>query len=483
MENNEKPKLNRNRLLSEILAGVIAVTALAAFGAWGFSKSEISTAGLVVAVLTLAMFTLALILMIPGAIRFFGGGAAAAADGEYHLGERSGRKGRFITFVNIMIVMILIRLGILILAYLVGRAFRGYHRSFFATLESIWLKLDTDAPHYISIAENGYVTTGNDMYSIVFLPLFPMLIRAFNYLFGNSFVSAMVINTVCTGAAAGVIYELALCDMGRRSARNTVVFAFTMPAAIFYVAPMSEALFLLLSALTLLSVRKGKFWLGAVMGALASFTRSVGIIMIVPFVAEAIVYAVRRYREREGKGFAWTAVKLAACTLILLLGTFGYLLINKLVWGEWFKFMEFQKEIWYQEPGIFFDTAARQTDYLIMTIGSENDAALGLWLPNLLFIFGALLVLVFSARTFRTSYTLYFAAYFAATCSASWLLSAPRYLTALVVLPLALAHLCDSRDDSATIGRARAKASVVTTLLCIGQVFYLLMYVLDYSIY
>ncbi len=120
---------------------------------------------------------------------------------------------------------------------------------------------------------------------------------------------------------------------------------------------------------------------------------------------------------------------------------------------------------------------------LVSSLGKETADVLGLWLPNLLFTFGALIVFVASARVLRPSYSLYFAAYFAVSCGASWLLSAPRYLTALVVLPLALAQLCESRDDGVAIGRARTKTTIVTSALIIGQMAYLLMYILDYSIY
>ena len=256
-----------------------------------------------------------------------------------------------------------------------------------------------------------------------------------------------------------------------------------MPAAIFLIAPMSEALFLLLSVLTLLCLRKKMFWLAAVFGALASFTRSVGILLLVPFAVEAAAYAALRHRERGEAGFGGTIAKLVICALMLCLGTFGYLLINKLLWGEWFKFMEFQRENWYQTFGPFFGTVAMQTDQLVASIGGSAESALGLWLPNLLYIFGALAVLIFSARTMKPTYTLYFAAYILVTCGATWLLSAPRYLTVLVSIPLALAHLCDGSINGVATGRAKAKAAIVTSLFVIGQLLYLLMYVLEYEIY
>ncbi|MBO6061103.1 MAG: glycosyltransferase family 39 protein [Clostridia bacterium] len=478
MEESLRPTGGDRRELRTLLTLALLIIAFAAFLKWGVTESELTVQGVIVAVLTLGMFTLALVLAVPNAIRFFSG---AAEHAPRPAGDRSSARRRLHPVLGVMLTVLAARAAVVVIAYIFARVFSQEHGSVFSSLERIWLKLDTDAPHYIDIAENGYVTSGDQMYSLVFLPLFPALIRLFNYIFGSSFASAMFINTLASCGAAAVIYELALLDTGRRSARFAVVFTFAMPAAIFFIAPMSEALFLLLSALALYCMRRERFLLAALFGALAALTRSLGLILLMPYIAEAAACLVRKKKSGESKpGFI---VLLIGGAVIICLGTFVYLIINKLLWGEWFKFMEFQRDIWYQRPALFFDTAALQVDMLFASFGVANDEALGLWLPNLLFIFGALAVFVSSARTLRTSYSLYFAAYFAVACGASWLLSAPRYLTALVVLPLALAHLCESRDDGVALGRARAKAAVVTVLLVIGQLFYLLMYTADYCIY
>ena len=480
MEDKKKIRSGASSVLKTVLSLTVLLASLALFAYWGLNKQGLSVQGIIAAALSLLMFTFGIILLIPRAIRFFSGEAVWSAR---PVGDRSSKRGRMHPVWGVMLTVLAVRALIIIIAYIMALVFKKMPGSIFSTMRDIWVKLDTDAPHYFSIAENGYTIEYPDMYNIVFLPLFPMLIRVFNLVFKDSFVSSLIINTLCSCGAAAVIYELALCDTGRRSAKHAVLFAFALPAAIFFIAPMSEALFLLLCSPVLLALRRERFWLAAVLGALASFTRSVGIILLFPFVCEAIYYTVRRCKAGGKKDAGSIIVKFILCALVMCLGTFAYLLINKLVWGEWFKFIQFQRENWYQEPGYFFETAAMQVDQFVMTVGVENDAALGLWLPNLLFTFGALAVFVASARTLRTSYSLYFAAYFAVTCGASWLLSAPRYLTALVVLPLALAHLCESRDDGVALARARAKTTVVTLILCIGQLLYLLMYVIDYSIY
>lgn len=478
MEDITKTKAPRGSALRAVLTALVLLAALAAFVYWGVTEQELTVPGIIVAALTLCVFTVGLVLIIPGAFRFFSG---VQEPVRRTVGDRSRARHRLHPIVGVMLTVLAARAIVIAAAYVFGRVFSDVHGSVFSSLEQIWLKLDTDAPHYFDIAENGYVTSGDSMYSLVFLPLFPMLIRAFNFVFGDSFTSAFVINTLASCGAAAVIYELALMDAGRRTARLAVVFAFALPAAIFFIAPMSEALFLLLTASALLAMRRERFLLAGVLGGLASFTRSPGIILMIPYAAEAVFYMVRRHKAGELR--AGAVIKLAAGAVILLLGSFAYLLINKLLYGDWFKFVEFQRDIWYQQPAFFFDTAALQTDMFFETVGRANDEALGLWLPNLLYIAGALAVFVFSARTLRTSYALYFAAYFAVVCGASWLLSAPRYLTALVVLPLALAHLCESRDDGVALGRARAKAAIVTVLLVLGQAAYIIMYTADYCIY
>ncbi len=475
---------------SELISVVLLTATLAAFCPWLFSKDDVTVYGIAAATLSLAVFELALMLAIPRAVRFFRG-EAESSPAEL-LGERSSVRSRLHPLLRVFANVLVSRIIVILLAYAMSMLFFGYHGSLFATLKSIWYKLDTDAVHYVNIAENWYTTEFPDAWALVFLPLYPLCIRAANFIFHDSFVSGFVLNLIFSSAAGAVLYELALCDLGRRASRFAVFCAFALPAAIFYVAPMSEPLFLLLSAATLLALRKERFLAAAITGALASFTRSLGIVMIVPFAAEAVHCLIRRYKndkaeqgkEKAGKKLLGSAIKLCLCAVLMCSGTAAYLLINKLLWGDWFKFMQLQKENWYQSMGWFFNTASYQTENLVKRF-SEGDVntAISLWLPNLAYIFGALAVFISTARYLRTSYVLYFAAYFAVAIGATWLLSAPRYLTALVILPLAIAKLCEGRDDGKGLARARGKAVTVSALLLTGQVFYLAFYVMRYKLY
>ena len=59
-------------------------------------------------------------------------------------------------------------------------------------------------------------------------------------------------------------------------------------------------------------------------------------------------------------------------------------------------------------------------------------------------LFIALAVMILAAKRMRASYTAYFVAYFVVTMGATWLLSAPRYLAAMLSLPAAMSALAEN---------------------------------------
>ena len=127
--------------------------------------------------------------------------------------------------------------------------------------------------------------------------------------------------------------------------------------------------------------------------------------------------------------------------MIVPLGFAAYCLINYTVAGDAFKFMEYQRVHWHQQLGWFFNTAAYQTENALATAADNPAFFFGLWLPNLLAQLLALVIMILAEKKLRASYTAYFIAYFVVTMGATWLLSAPRYLAAMLSLPAALAAL------------------------------------------
>ena len=215
---------------------------------------------------------------------------------------------------------------------------------------------------------------------------------------------------------------------------------------------MSESLFLLLTAAALYLARTHRPVLGGLCGAYAAFTRSLGLLLIVPLLWELVHDTVQHRR---------ISIRQVVGLLLVPLGFAAYCCINRRVSGNPFQFLIYQREHWNQRTGLFFNTAAYQADYLLRCLRSGNwRDALGLWLPNLIACFSALILLAKAAPRLRASQTAWFLAYYIIAVGATWLLSAPRYLLVLLPVPLALAQCAQKRTANIALTAVSALAAL-----------------------
>lgn len=341
-----------------------------------------------------------------------------------------------------------------VLLVAVLRLLLGYNPSL-----SFWLC--TDSQHYMDIARDWYLSEGewDRLVQLVFLPGYPLTVRAVNLIVGNYLFSGMIVSALCFAGAGCMLYKLLRLDMSHESALRGVKFLCIMPAAFFFAAPMSESLFILLSVTCIYLARRRRFLFAAAFGALAAFTRSLGIVLMVPLLFELV-----ENRARLRQYFS---------LLIVPLGFAAYCVINYTVSGDFFKFMEYQSVHWNQHLGVFFNTAAYQTDYAMGSLKNNLPDFLGLWLPNLLMSFGALALMLPAVKKLRAGYSAYFLAYFIVAIGATWLLSAPRYLAATVTLPAALSVLSEKKS-----------ANLLLTLVCFALgILYLLAFAARWQVW
>ena len=320
-----------------------------------------------------------------------------------------------------------------------------------------------DSYHYLCIAQDWYLSEGSidRIVQLVFLPGYPVLIRLAHFVIPNWTYAALIISGICFALSGTVFFRLARMDLGEAGARRALSALCLFPGAFFFAAPMSESLFFLCCVGCLYLARKEKWVLACLLGAYAAFTRSLGITLLVPLILELV-------RCRKNTRFTdWTSL------LLVPLGFAAYLLINQQVSGNPFQFLVYQSEHWHQNLGLFFNTAAYQTDYAIGTVRDNPHNFWGLWLPNLTASFGALLLMIFAGRKLRGSWMVWFIPYYFIAIGATWLLSAPRYL--LVFFPL---------SEAAAVLTARKGARVaVFILLSILSVLYFLAYLLHWQVY
>jgi len=310
----------------------------------------------------------------------------------------------------------------------------------------LWNQVGTDSQHYLNIAENGYASTGDDRLLIVFLPLYPLLVRLINYVFHNYLTSGLFVSGVCWVFAAYVLYELALLDTNRKGALRALKYLCILPASFLFSSPLSDSLFLLLSLLCVYWVRKGRYPLAGVAGFLAAFTRMPGILLFVPACFELVGKIIREHRDHRDER-RWGAARIVdVCSLLLIpLGFLLYIYINYRVTGNGLMFLTYQREHWHQQLGWFFSTAATLVHSATGDFAGNARMVWGLWLPNIAYIFAAIGIVIAGQNKLRASNVAYFIAYFVVCIGATWLLSAPRYLTAAFPLALALGAITEKR--------------------------------------
>jgi hypothetical protein len=176
-----------------------------------------------------------------------------------------------------------------------------------------------DAFWYRQIAIKGYEAPSADgapKNTWAFFPLYPMLIRAL----GGSGAS-FPITGVLTSNLALLAALLAVAATGRAlgtaddDVERAVWYLALFPTSYFFSLPMTESVFLLLSAGSLLAATSRRWWLAGVLGGLASATRVIGICLV-----PALLLLPWQRKQRPSRGLIWIAlVPLGAVAFIAYL--------------------------------------------------------------------------------------------------------------------------------------------------------------------
>jgi hypothetical protein len=193
-----------------------------------------------------------------------------------------------------------------------------------------------DSVWYLRIADSGY---GDSAPRAAFFPLYPLLVRAVATPFGASegalLVAAYALSLAAFVAALFLLHRLTELELGRRLARPTLLLLAVFPAAVYFGAPYSESLFLLLAVGAFYAARSGHWaWAGTCAG-LASGTRSAGLLLLIPLAM--LWWSSRPRRPSDG---AWL--------LLAPLGIAAYAAWLGLVEGDALRFLDVQ-EAWSRE--------------------------------------------------------------------------------------------------------------------------------------
>ncbi len=185
-----------------------------------------------------------------------------------------------------------------------------------------------DSVWYLGIAHDGYAGS-----STAFFPLYPLLVRALAV--GGTpwalLLSAYAVSLATFAGALVLVRRLAELELGADAARRCVFLLAFFPGALWFGVPYSEGLFLLLSVGALYAARTDRWaWAGAC-AALASGTRSAGIVLLVPL-------AMMAWHRRE-RSVAWLALAPAGIAAYS-----GYLAASH---GDAFAYLHLQ-DVWFR---------------------------------------------------------------------------------------------------------------------------------------
>lgn len=204
-----------------------------------------------------------------------------------------------------------------------------------------------DASWYCAVSEEGYERQPFDasvQRKWAFFPLYPIVLRIARTVTGECVGTGVFLSNVFFFLALIFLHKLTLewgFDSG--TANRAIFYLAVYPTSYFFSLPFTESLFLLLTVCSFLAARRERWLLVGILGALASATRSGGVLL---FPALAL-YSFLRYRT-------WRPKEM----LPLLLMPMGLIAFMILLWnytGNPLAFKDVQVA-WGRQPRFFIFT-------------------------------------------------------------------------------------------------------------------------------
>lgn len=177
-----------------------------------------------------------------------------------------------------------------------------------------------DAWYYRQIAATGYeppTTGGTPKNTWAFFPGYPILLKALGGTSDRSFwiLALLVSNAALLAALFAIAATARAMGASHDEAARAVWYIALFPTSYFLSLPMTESLFLLLSAGSFLAAAKQRWWAAGILGALAAATRVIGICLL-----PALLLLPLQRRQRLSMRQLWLlAIPLSLLTFMTYL--------------------------------------------------------------------------------------------------------------------------------------------------------------------
>ncbi len=285
-----------------------------------------------------------------------------------------------------------------------------------------------DALHYTKLIEfgyEGYIENGKNLF-LVFFPLYVWFVKPFAIIFGDTILTAAVLSNILFALACVFMFLAVNEKYSTKTATLSVILLCISPFSFFFSVPITESMFLLTTCASLYFCFKKNWVIYAIFGIMAALTRMTGLFVIAPALIELINY-YNPFRSKDKLKKIKEIAKKLPLIFAPISGSLAYLLLNYIVTGNPFAFIELQQH--WNQGGMWI---SQVVEYMIerCTIDDINTK-ICIWYPQLILFILCLTLLFIGVKTKAHSDAILVYGFlcFMSTFSLSWLLSGGRYLS------------------------------------------------------
>lgn len=211
------------------------------------------------------------------------------------------------------------------------KTFLGDGLKVYSTNPLIYSRANFDGNHYLNIARRGHGHTQE-----AFFPLYSNLIRFFAR-FTPHVNAGIMISSISFAVAMIFFVRLIYLDhKDKRIVFWTIIGLLVFPTSFFFGMVYTESLFLMLIVMSFYFARTGRWWLAGVCGALASYTRLMGIVLLPALLIE-------RWVEISSQESWFEKLKKSLPILMIAFGLLTYMYYLWQTTGDALAFIHIQK--------------------------------------------------------------------------------------------------------------------------------------------
>ncbi|MCL5094021.1 MAG: hypothetical protein M1355_02730 [Patescibacteria group bacterium] len=344
--------------------------------------------------------------------------------------------------VNIFAIFALNRFNLSIDNYDPFVKIRGFESNQSWGFNNIHYKWDSE--WYTDIAKDGYSLTREvgrpsdvlpKLSNVVFLPLYPSLMKAVSSLTLGDFVFAgWLISAISLILGLIYFYKFIKEFYPKLDPYLPIFLMLIFPTAYFFNTVYTESLFLFLSMATIYYSYKEDYLKGGIFGLLAALTRITAPLLLIPIIGKLI--------EEKKLNLQLIKQKLAPLALIPA-GILGFFTYHYLKYGDFLKFFKVEKSF---GRDFFIFSETKKAFAATMTI---THATIIEYTLQILFVVLALAMTYLIYKKFNKSYGAYVGATALVALSSGTMMSLNRYL--LVLFPIYLYVASWKNEDARKI--------------------------------